>query len=830
MSKIINIDVGIECKIKNIEVDGTHQSNICLSTGNQKNIKVKFNFVDDDWKKSGLIKRATFRQINIDRTYFTDIDSNGQADIPYEVLISPGILLIGACGYTESNNVKDIILSPIPQKFEVVPGSYSTDMIPSGSPEPDDFEKYKESISTQLMTINNELKQKVDKIAGKGLSTKDFTDEYEKKLKNIEAKAQVNIIENISINGEEIPINDKRINIDLKSIEKDVDDNTSRIKRIEADLFDSGEATGVSINVKDSTLAEMQGIKTTDNVNGWKQGTTKGYQLFDVNDKNIFNSGVVVDDEDFITVNYDNTDGSDIKFFNIFTNASDLLNVNTNYNIIMEIKNVSGDGGIRLVSDGQNKSQFLTDINYLFSTLQKNMIYKNINKTKISFEDTAITTMLRTFVSFGPGIKGSITFRISVVPENIDTNNFVYEKFTGGQASPSPNFPQDIEVVESGDYEVTSCNKNLCDITKFVNTSGSERPADTYERVENGFIFQNINGLNRICIFKCNMKKDKTYTVSYKTKQLGTVTADVSAYLPTLNQYFYQNRITPNQDTNIVGFYISQTYIGQDVKVEVTDIQVEEATESTDFEPHQESKLPVTIPEGEFYARPSKEWGDILYTKYIESEKKTHLFLEKNVGRIVLDGTEKWYAFDNHNGEHYITANLKNDNLMNSSNNSPIVVKSNKLIGASINDTLYGQILNSISSSASANYFQVCLPQTIVKNLEDVKQFFVENNCLAYYALAKPYTLDLGVRDMPLTFWTETNVFNDFPLPVELAIYYYCDLKRTKTQLLEDMRLAQQDIIALQNDVAKLKEQVATILASMAQTESEVIENDIPNE
>lgn len=59
------------------------------------------------------------------------------------------------------------------------------------------------------------LANKVDAEEGKGLSANDFTDELKAKLDAIEAGAQVNVIENVSMNGEALVIAEKGVNIPL---------------------------------------------------------------------------------------------------------------------------------------------------------------------------------------------------------------------------------------------------------------------------------------------------------------------------------------------------------------------------------------------------------------------------------------------------------------------------------------------------------------------------------------------------------------------------------------------------------------------------------------
>ena len=71
--------------------------------------------------------------------------------------------------------------------------------------------------SNALLYYHGKVKEllggKVDKVTGKELSTNDFTDAYETKLQGIEANADVNVIESISVNNVNQSISSKNVNI-----------------------------------------------------------------------------------------------------------------------------------------------------------------------------------------------------------------------------------------------------------------------------------------------------------------------------------------------------------------------------------------------------------------------------------------------------------------------------------------------------------------------------------------------------------------------------------------------------------------------------------------
>jgi len=91
-------------------------------------------------------------------------------------------------------------------------------------------------VGTRLDEIDISINNKIDKIDGKGLSTNDYTTTDKNKLDGIESNAQVNIIENVKVNG--------------------------------MTIFPSSKAVDITVPVKTSQLTNDSGFKTTD-TNTW---------------------------------------------------------------------------------------------------------------------------------------------------------------------------------------------------------------------------------------------------------------------------------------------------------------------------------------------------------------------------------------------------------------------------------------------------------------------------------------------------------------------------------------------------------------------------------
>ena len=71
------------------------------------------------------------------------------------------------------------------------------------------------AISDTKNDLESKIKNKVDKVNGKGLSTNDYTTEEKNKLENIAENAQVNTIESVSVNGVALSVNNKSVNISV---------------------------------------------------------------------------------------------------------------------------------------------------------------------------------------------------------------------------------------------------------------------------------------------------------------------------------------------------------------------------------------------------------------------------------------------------------------------------------------------------------------------------------------------------------------------------------------------------------------------------------------
>ncbi len=112
----------------------------------------------------------------------------------------------------------------------------------------------------QNKVITNALNTKVTKVAGKDLSTNDFTDEEKTKLNSIKANAEANILEKIYVAGVEQTITNKAVNLYVDSYMSDYSTNPIQNKVVKA-YIDSkaGGSSGGGSSIHDSYISDNEG-------------------------------------------------------------------------------------------------------------------------------------------------------------------------------------------------------------------------------------------------------------------------------------------------------------------------------------------------------------------------------------------------------------------------------------------------------------------------------------------------------------------------------------------------------------------------------------------
>ena len=233
-------------------------------------------------------------------------------------------------------------------------------------------------------------------------------------------------------------------------------------------------------------------------------------------------------------------------------------------------------------------------------------------------------------------------------------------------------------------------------------------------------------------------------------------------------------------------------------------------SEDVDLEPYTETRQTITMPEGEFAGKIDDTYKDQFRINYNEEDGKYHLYLDKVVGRDVFDGDETWASLSDETKIRYHTA-INNINPVN-------VAICDYFIKTGTNDYFIPKTFRIAPSGA----ISFCYDN--VMSLEEFKQWLSTHNTEVYYVLKEPYTLDLGVVNMPLSYYPITNVYNTCVGIPNMYVKYYRDFKKTITTMQVDIQELKSTIQELTSNQANLLSQINTIKENqVVEEESEVV-------
>lgn len=578
---------------------------------------------------------------------------------------------------------------------------------------------------------------------------------------------------------------------------EEIDEVSNRVYRIENNLYDSGTAEGYFINIEDSSYSEFQNITVA---GASEQVTTTGANLlpYPYSETSITRNGLTftVNDDGSVTVNGTAT-------------------VNTGFTLFADI---SENSTVEIPGDyvsGGSEKVLVRVIN------RTNGSYNLIASNKSGFTKIDKSTYTKGYVELQVTAGTTVNNEI-IKPMLSNEQDIPYEPYTGGQPSPSPDYPQPIDVIEE-DFNITSCGKNLLKPIKF---NDDEYSGITINTLEDGSI--SLNGTASETIYRtignADLKANTNYTLSTDVNSTSNIqfyfngepTSSGTNWIPVNNNYtvFSVNNDIHNAQINITiksGATVNMTF----------KVQLEEGSTATSYEPYQSTTTPITLPEGQFAAKISDTIKDQFRIAYNESDGNYHLYLDKNISKKILNGSEDW-IYDNQEGDIIQWKDYLGDSTY--SNDNEIRCMSDYFIGFGFNDSWHTNnticLVGGESMRINTNRFQT---------VEELKVWLQEHNTIVYYQLKTPQTIDIGKVQMPLTYYPVTNVFTDCPLLPTIEVAYYRDFKTTIEAMQEDIASNTSRIETLEEQlqsqattISNLENRVAAL--EPTQTESEVVE------
>ena len=382
------------------------------------------------------------------------------------------------------------------------------------------------------------------------------------------------------------------------------------LERVKNDILETGTDTDTYIYLEDSAMAEYQEL-SVDGV--CEQETATGKNLFD-------ESTMPTNTMNGIKWEYTN------KKIKISGTATDTYSHNENISITLQA------GTYYFVESGATNLIFAARFYNIDGELIANS--QRYNPFTISENATRMELLVKGITS-GTSYNQEINFMVS-------TTNGNYEPYTGGQPSPSPDYPQEIKTIENS-LKITCCNKNLWNVDNIeigaINQNGVFVGSDVrarayYQKIQNNdriTISSGISGLSVVPYFYDKNKKFISYNNGWKTMPYTFDIVKDAKYVAFL---FKNSSDTINLD-------------------ELTQIQLEQNPTATEYEQHLETQITTNLPEGEFIGKINDTHKDTLKVEYNEEDGQYHLNLYKRV-----------YKNNSYNGEiynYYISTTARKD-------------------------------------------------------------------------------------------------------------------------------------------------------------------------
>lgn len=466
---------------------------------------------------------------------------------------------------------------------------------------------YNSNAADRTTAFNNNYD---DKITAFNSNANKQTEEFDSHVlmqTNTFNKNAVSTIANYNSNAEQ---KTNEFNQNALSYQEGIDANkkhiinvSNELERVKNDVLETGTDTDTFVHLEDSAMAEYQEL-SVDGV--CEQETTTGKNYFNILSAkkagtSQISNGITFtyNDDGTITANGTNTSGTQSSVE--FTLPEEAIISTTNKKLVVTLDGGSITGGFAFV---------LRDNSYnnikLIETSNLETKFANLDNDKLIVKPRFYTYTDTTLIN--------VKIKIMVIDKDI--TDYTYEPYTGGQPSPSPDYPQEIKTIENS-LKITSCNKNLCD-DKTVHSSISSSGNIQLDIGSNNYI-----GTSKIM----SVKPNETYTLSFVGYEnvgllyCGTFDKNRN-FIERLDLGSKVRTITTGDNVYYIFAYMydnngSFTTIG-------TDIQLEVGKVATSYEQHLETQIEVNLPEGEFIGKINDNYKDALKVEYNEEDGEYH--------------------------------------------------------------------------------------------------------------------------------------------------------------------------------------------------------------
>lgn len=753
---------------------------------------IQFKFIQDNERFSGYIPTIYIGVYDSAMIECSDVinaggavvvDGDGVFAISNEIMYRNGFLVVGV---TLTNNDENVSLKPVIYRIQASVGGLS--------PLPPDEGEWQQVVKAFVETLfNNWSAENLDPIKAQLEELISTAQTQQEKI----TSQQTQIDNAIGNMGDYEIVQEDPVQIRFKkgdgTFGETVDLGDGLASKA---MVNAGYYTYKGISYDGS--ASNNGIDVAEIDGAYSQETTNGFQLFDASKLSTKSQGGA-------TVT-NNGDGS----FTISGSGSLTSDCVFSYTY-------SHEETLKLIKSGQIyfKTEITTKPNFAVQLFYENngkvvTLSNTTNPTDSAIITQAMlndsTSLMR--ISFS-GTTGQTIKAGTIKPMLYQDGDGIFEPYTGGIASPNPEYPQEPKFV--GDYnedtqkydiDFMTSGKNLFNINGNVNVDGYSKEQKTTNTVENGVLTCNVNSATAHGVGqRLYGLKGKTISVSAKLKSLGEATLGnmyiyessgtykVVSNTTALDTVFAINNYTCQTDDIVVAFAS-----GNGTGVQFYDIMVNYGAKFVDYEPF--TGFETTTVE---LNQPLRELPNGVKDT-IENGVVT-----RRVGEITFDGSEAWVKMNGSDSSNWLYA--RNQTINQTEGLCDLLPhKSYAVInqGAELDSVGFNTDYYKGTLYLNVGYYmeQAGLTNTV----DNLKTWLQSNPITVWYELATPTTEQITLPTLPSWYpytnaWVETELQPSF---VEWHIKIAGVNQNDLTVIKEDISQLQTETTQLNDDVTRL--------------------------
>lgn len=351
-------------------------------------------------------------------------------------------------------------------------------------------------------------------------------------------------------------------------------------------------------------------------------------------------------------------------------------------------------------------------------------------------------------------------------------DNDIYEPYTGGQPSPSPDYPQEIKTLTFN--KITRLKKNLLNNKAVSHTSNgitftvNEDKTITVNGTATGYTTFRLSDPNNYLIpIIGNYISGGTNKVTFQIMNKET-----NSFIQLASSNSYKS--TPINKTQFNrGYFELAIREGTTVNNEIIKpMMTIEPITNEEYEPYQEQTYDIDLQGNEMVELPNGVKDELVI------DKEGNVSLIKNVGKIVLDGSddENWFVLNFAPRPLFDIKITDILSLFDPSIKNPTLCTN--FISYSPND-IWMTNITGICVVQDSNIIRIGFKDNPYQTSEEFKNWLSTHNTTIYYQLEEPQTIPLGTLSELITTLNGTNNISiNGNIPTTISTTYALDTKK----------------------------------------------------